>query len=160
MEMNLSDIIIKNSFKLSVPSERKIKNIVKRYINGEEIGKEIIVDESDILVDGYIRYLILKYAGVENVDVTVVSNKRNDMREDTPITYVYARHKPDGKLYVWRITRKTKHACRLEVGARIRVATKHGDKRVVVEKIEALDNPPLNIPIRKVKECYKKSKVG
>lgn len=159
MEMNLSDIIIKNSFKLSVPSERKIKSIVKRYVSGEEIGKEIIVDESGLLVDGYIRYLVLKYVDAGSADVTVVSNKQKDMREDAPITYVYARHKPDGKLYVWRITRKTKHACRLEVVARIRVATKHGDKRVVVEKIETLDNPPLNIPIRKVKECYKKSKV-
>ena len=53
------------------------------------------------------------------------------------------------------MTRKTKHPERLEVGSRVQVATKHGD-RIIVEKIEVLDAPPVDTPVRKVRECYQK----
>lgn len=153
MELNLKDIIIPEKFKQSIPNDYKIANVNIDYDNGEDIGKEIIVNTAGELIDGYIRYLVLLYRGVERAEITIANKVHY---KNVPTKYVFGKHKPDGKTYVWRMTRKTKHPERLAVGSRVQVATKHGDKRIIVEKIEVLDAPPVDTPVRKVRECYQK----
>lgn len=153
VELNLKDIVIPDKFRRSIPNDYKIANVSIEYDNGVNIAKEIIVNTAGELIDGYIRYLVLLYRGVERAEVTIANKVHY---KNVPTKYVFGKHKPDGKTYVWRMTKKTKHPERLAVGNFVQVATKQGDKRIIVEKIEVLDTPPVEMPVRKVKKCYQK----
>ena len=155
VELNLKDIVIPDKFRRSIPNDYKIANVSIEYDNGVDIAKEIIVNTTGELIDGYIRYLVLLYRGVERAEVTIANKVHY---KNVPTKYVFGKHKPDGKTYVWRMTKKTKHPERLAVGNCVQVATKQGDKRIIVEKIEVLDAPPVEMPVRKVKKCYQKLK--
>ena len=157
MKVYLKDIIIPERFLKSYPNEYKLANVAIDYENGEDIEKEIVVNASCELIDGYIRYLVLLRKGCFSADVTVIPNKVEYENKKSTV-YVFGKHHPNGKTYVWRMTKRTKHPENLEVGARVQVATQRGDKRVTVERIEILDKPPVDTPIRKVKECYIKQK--
>lgn len=157
MRVDLKDITIPERFLKSYPNEYKIANVAIDYENGEDIGKDVIVSASGVLIDGYIRYLVLLRKGCFSADVTIVPDEIK-LVKNKATTYVFGKHHPNGKTYVWRMTKRTKHPENLEVGARVQVATQHGYKRVTVEKIEMLDKPPVETPIRKVRECYIKSK--
>jgi len=161
MRIDLCDIKIPKKFAMSTPNPYKVGNIAFAYARGENIGKDIVVNASGILVDGYIRYLVMMKMGCLSADVTIVPddfNIKTKCYEKNPTLYVFGKHHDNGKTYVWRMTKKTKHPELLEVGAMVQVATAHGAKRVTVERIELLDKPPVDTPIRKVRECYKKPK--
>lgn len=161
MRVDLCDIKIPEKFARSTPDPYKVENIILAYNGGEDIGKDIIVNASGFLVDGYIRYLVMSRMGCMSADVTIVpDNYKTKVKfyKESLTIYVFGKHHDNGKTYVWRMTKKTKHPELLEIGARIQVATKHGNKRAIVERIEMLDKPPVDIPVRKVRECYRKSK--
>lgn len=151
--LNLKDIIIPDKFKNSVPSKEKMMRVKLAYQNGTDIARDIIVNTHMELIDGYIRYLTLLQFGVEYAEVTIANKVYYKI---IPTKYVFGKHKPNGKTYVWRMTKKTKHPENLAVGRCVDVVTKDGYKKAVVEKIDILDTPPVNTPVRKVRECFQK----
>lgn len=57
------------------------------------------------------------------------------------------------RLYVWKVTNKTKNVHNLSVGSKIIVDTKNGAKLVIVDKFSVLSKPPVLTPIREVIRC-------
>lgn len=152
MNMRLSDIKIKNKFLKTTPSEEKMNNCRIAYDSGDDIGKEIIVNERGLLLDGYIRYLVLKEKGVGNVDVVVHYNAPSYKNNKT--MYVYGSHVNNPKEYVWRICNKTQDKKKLAVGNRVLVECKGKLQSVQVSKIVELEQPPVDFRIKKVIRCY------
>lgn len=155
MIVQLNSIKIPSKFLASHPRENKVREHFYRYINGEDIEKEIFIDIDGKLLDGYARYLALvNHAKKEFADVSVV-NADWKANKKKLIMYVYGRHKPEGKLYVWKVSGKTKNKDRLKVGSIVQVATKKGAQKIVVEKIEILDTPPVEGRMRSVKNVFR-----
>lgn len=152
--VNLSEIIIPNNFLTSKPSDVKVANIEEQYKNGCDIGKDIYISENNKLIDGYIRYIVLLNHGEKYADVNIVNNQPSYRNKST--TYVYGKHFNNGKMYVWRATKKTMDINNLAVGNIALVSTKKGNKLIVINKIENLDTPPVETAVRRVIKCFKK----
>lgn len=157
MIVNLSNITVPEMFLESLPSIIKTRIIEKKYADGIDIGKDIEIDPYGNLVDGYIRYVVLVNHGCKYADVTVVKSNNYNEHKPKSVIYVFAKHYEKGKLYVWKLTNRTRHKNLLEIGAPVLVATKNGKAKVIVEKIELLDKPPIDINVRRVIECFRKS---
>lgn len=56
----LKDIVIQDTFKNSKPDPNKIKTKIEYYNQHGRFDKKIVVNEQNVLVDGYITYLIAK----------------------------------------------------------------------------------------------------
>lgn len=125
MKMNLSEIKIPESFESSVPSLYKYEKCCRYYKETGNQDRYIVVDEKNVLVDGYIMYLVLKSHNVESCDakrITLRKHKYTDRQrkrygrlvppekvltyKEKPTVYIYGKH-PNGiidKEYVWSIT--------------------------------------------------------
>lgn len=67
----LSDIIITDNFLNNPPKEKKLNKIRRYYSEFGVIDKPIIINKKNVLIDGYIRYLVLKENGREHTYVKV-----------------------------------------------------------------------------------------
>ena len=74
--INIDSIIVTDEFRHSYPSPKKIIEYTSRFEQNGMIDKAIVIrkeivfdKEKYILVDGYIRYLILKQSGIDEVPV-------------------------------------------------------------------------------------------
>ena len=68
----LSDIIICEEFAESKPRKSKVDKVRKYYSEYGGVDKPIIVNKKNVLLDGYIRYLVLKENGAEYAKCKVV----------------------------------------------------------------------------------------
>lgn len=69
----LSDIIINEPFASSKPRNGKMNRIRNYYSEYGCVDKPIIVNHRNILLDGYIRYLVLKENNVPYVEAEVIN---------------------------------------------------------------------------------------
>lgn len=69
--LNLDEVIIQDSFKENKPSIEKITERLNYYNNNGKFSKEIIVNKDNVLLDGYITYLICKMLDKDYIKVTV-----------------------------------------------------------------------------------------
>ena len=166
MKMRLSDIKISKSFAITTPKEEKMSVCRDFWNNNHKQIKNIVVNKDNILVDGYVQYLILKENNVENADVVKLGRKKvfinrehkrtreyvepSYKRETT--TYIFGIHpKSRIKEYVWRVPTSWKGwENDLLPGDRIWVNTKYGIKPIIVTKIEWSDKCPVDMKVRKV----------
>lgn len=154
--IKLSDIVISSAFAASVPSEQKVQKYRSRFAKTGRQSKYLILDNENILVDGYIQYLILKENNVEDAKYVrcgkFCSNKKSTYRTKTT-TYVYGTH-PNSKCtkeFVWRVPESwSEFTENIKVGDTIYCKTKFGVSPVVVNRIEVSDLCPADIPVRKV----------
>lgn len=154
--IKLSDIVISSAFAASVPSEQKVQKYRSRFAKTGRQSKYLILDNENILVDGYIQYLILKENNVEEAKYVrcgkFCSNKKSTYRTKTT-TYVYGTH-PNSKCtkeFVWRVPESwSEFTENIKVGDTIYCKTKFGVSPVVVNRIEVSDLCPADIPVRKV----------
>ena len=65
--MKLADIIIPDYLAESVPNEAKMNRVKRYFLKYGELDKPIIINHKKELVDGYIRYLVLKEFDVEDI---------------------------------------------------------------------------------------------
>lgn len=141
-KINLDDIKISRSFARTHPRESKVQAVENYYKCHKRVDKNIILDHDNNLVDGYIRYLILKAHG----------KKSTRQYEYGKQTYVYGKHSDNGKEFVWRLSKNTKNADNLLVGCKAKVRTKWGIKPITVTKIKKTNNSPIQGKIRTVAE--------
>ena len=158
-KIKLNEIIISNAFLESNPSEMKIEKCRNKWKKYNKQPKPLVVDEDNVLVDGYIQYLVLKELGYEegNYLVKHESKKEKISYRDTRTTYIYGKHpnSKDTKTYMWRVPKNwTNWADNIQIGDTIICSTKNGYAPVVVNKIEMLDMCPIDIRVKKV--CSKK----
>jgi hypothetical protein len=71
IEVEIRDIIIQDSFKLTSPSIDKISDKLNHYRLKGKFDKDIAVNRENILVDGYVTYLLCQLLGVGSIKVKV-----------------------------------------------------------------------------------------
>lgn len=144
--------------KFALPNEHKMCRCRKYFSKHGSVDQNIVINKDGVLIDGYVRYLVLKENNVKEVEAIIRENEydthlqHSDYR-NTPTKYVFARHMPRFKEYCWRVTDKTINLENLKEGSRIIVWTKEGRKIVKVTRIEILDKPPVNMSVKKVIKC-------
>lgn len=156
--IKLDEIIIPKLFLESKPSETKIEKYKNKWKKYNKQPKPLIVDEDNVLIDGYIQYLVLKELGYEegNYLVRHESKKEKSSYRDTLTTYVYGVHPNSNctKEFVWRVPKSmTWFAENVQVGDSILCQTKFGIAPVIVSKVETLDKCPVDFRVKKVAKC-------
>lgn len=147
--IDIDTIRISNAFQRTHPSDVKLKECSDYWNKYHKQSKMIVLSKNNVLVDGYIQYLILK----ENNEKIAEVEQSEYQKEWT--TYIYGIHQEgSGKEYVWKVP-KTWAGWENDIlpGDKILVETKYGAREIIVTKIEWLDEFPIN---KKVRNVYKK----
>lgn len=163
--MKLTSIIIPDYLAESVPNEAKMNRAKRYFIEHGELDKPIIINHKKELVDGYIRYLILKEFDVEDIK----QYRYEYERENKVVTYIYGRHpnQQSDKEYVWRVPTSEKWRMFVEnisVGDIVMCYTKCGVKPVIISRIIRSDFRPMDIPenikIKRIAKNQRGAKYG
>lgn len=138
----LNDIIIPKKFKESRPRADKVTKVYNHFMQFGKLDKPIVVNRQLELQDGYIRYLVLKMNAFTHADVVI---------QDKSV-YVWGKHKPTGKEYVWKLP----HHIAIQVGniypgERLVVATRYGKKVITVTRVTVSSDDPVEGRIRSVR---------
>lgn len=172
MKMNFSEIMIPESFESSTPNTLKYVKCEKYYNETGNQDRYIVVDENNVLVDGYIMYLVLKSHDVEYCDakrLTLRKHKYTDRQREKygriippekvisyknkPTVYIYGKH-PNGiidKEYVWRLPKSKENMYGvLLLGDLIYCSTKNGIAPVIVTRIEKRDSWDTELKVKVV----------
>lgn len=76
-KIQLKDIKIPASFEATMPNPEKLKEKYEMYYKNGHFNTDIIIDEHNILVDGYCNYLIYKMFNVFEVTVIKIKVKKD-----------------------------------------------------------------------------------
>lgn len=171
-KMKLSDIVISDAFANSIPKECKMEKCRKNWNECHRQDRYLLVNHCNVLIDGYIQYLILKENGIEeaivkisernkkcwnrkNIEIWNIPNYKN---EET--TYIYGMHynikqSKFSKEYVWRIPKKWsengwEEENDLHIGDSVLVSTKYGLVPITISRIERLNKCPVNFSVKKI----------
>lgn len=145
MKINFNDIIINQVFRSTIPKKNKMEKCRENYSKGV-LDREIIINSNNVLIDGYILYLIMKENGIKGkVDVKRVNSKFVGI----PTTYVYEIHPGQDKEYVWYINMSYSKVKDM-IGKLADVETKRGIQTITITKVERLSIPPVEGTIRRV----------
>lgn len=172
MNMRLSEIKISADFESSIPNTYKYNKCENYYNKTGNQDMYIVVDEKNVLVDGYIMYLVLKNHDVEYGNVKrltlrkhtytdkqrkkygrLISPKHVVTYKEKPTAYVYGKHpnSKDNKEYVWRLPQAWGYmSLMLQKGDVIYCGTRFGVAPVVVTKVELKSNFDTSLCIKKV----------
>ena len=176
MNMRLSEIKISSDFESSIPNTYKYNKCENYYNKTGNQDRYIVVDEKNVLVDGYIMYLVLKNHDVEYGNVKrltlrkhtytdkqrkkygrLISPKHVVTYKEKPTAYVYGKHpnSKDNKEYVWRLPQACGYmSLMLQKGDVIYCGTRFGVAPIVVTKVELKSNFDTDLCIKKV--CSRK----
>lgn len=176
MNMRLSEIKISADFESSIPNTYKYNKCENYYNKTGNQDRYIVVDEKNVLVDGYIMYLVLKnhdmeYGNVKRLTLRkhtytdkqrkkygrLISPKHVVTYKEKPTAYVYGKHpnSKDNKEYVWRFPQAWGYmGLMLQKGDVIYCGTRFGVAPVVVTKVELKSNFDTDLCIKKV--CSRK----
>ena len=172
MKMKLSEIKIPESFESSVPNTSKYARCENYYNETGNQDRYIVVDEKNVLVDGYIMYLVLKSHDVECCDakrITLRKHKYTDRQhnrygriippekvisyKNKPTVYIYGKH-PNGtidKEYVWRLPKSKENMYGVLLpGDLIYCSTKNGIAPVIITRIEKRDSWDTDLKVKVV----------
>ena len=169
-KMKLSDIKINETFASSTPKESKMDECRYNWNTWHRQDREIVVNHNNVLIDGYIQYLVLKENGVNEAEVKISNERKkrwyrkdvakweNPYYRHETTTYIYGFHPnaKEPKELVWRVPKAWKGwENDLLPGDRIIVSTKNGFAPIIITKIEWLDKPPVDTPIKRVvTKCF------
>lgn len=67
-KIRLLDIIITEAFANSHPSDEKVQKYRKEFAKTGKQSKFLVINKYNVLMDGYIQYLILKENGIEEAE--------------------------------------------------------------------------------------------
>ena len=170
--MRLSEIKISADFESRIANTYKYNKCENYYNKTGNQDRYIVVDEKNVLVDGYIMYLVLKNHDVEYGNVKrltlrkhtytdkqrkkygrLISPKHVVTYKEKPTAYVYGKHpnSKDNKEYVWRLPQAWGYmSLMLQKGDVIYCGTRFGVAPVVVTKVELKSNFDTSLCIKKV----------
>ena len=140
MKITINDIKIPEYY--SPPNDEKYREKEHIYIKNGYLSP-IVIDHNNVLVDGYISYLILKRAGVKEVDC-VPSEDENEMA-----IYITGTHINGKKEYVWMVPRRLIHRFKNNIGIGDRVFC-YSNKRVAPVIVKSIFAAPKNNKISQV----------
>ena len=166
--MNLSDIKINEAFSNTTPSEEKMNECRNNWNQWHKQDRFVVVNHDNVLIDGYIQYLILKENGIEEAEVKISTRRKKrwyrknvedwnipHYRNETT-TYVYGVHPNSNctKEFMWRVPKSmTWFAENIQVGDSILCQTKFGIAPVIVTKVEVLEKCPVDFRVKRVAKC-------
>lgn len=156
-KIRLLDIIITEAFANSHPSDEKVQKYRKEFAKTGKQSKFLVINKYNVLIDGYIQYLILKENGIEEAEY-IRTRKRhcNNYRYENT-TYIFGKHPNYDKEFVWRIPKYSKEwnvfKNNIQVGNKIFCYTKYGVKPVIVTRVEKLKECPTDLRVKKVAKC-------
>ena len=134
MKIKIDDIKIPEYF--SPPNDEKYREKEHRYAKSGYLSP-IIVDYNNVLVDGYISYLILKRSGIKEVEC-VFPEDGNEM-----VTYITGTHLNGKKEYIWMVPRRMIRRFTNNVGIGDRVFC-YSNKRVAPVIVKSVFTAPKN----------------
>ena len=172
MKMKLSEIKISTNFESSKPNTSKYLKCENYYNKTGNQDRYIVVNEKNVLVDGYIMYLVLKSYDAEYCDakrLTLRKHKYTDRQrnkygklippekvltyKEKPTVYIYGKH-PNGiinKEYVWRLPKSKENMYDVLLpGDLIYCSTKNGIAPVIVTRIEKRDSLDADFKVKVV----------
>lgn len=146
----LSNIQIPESFISTKPKDEKIQKFMNEYISKHDFDKRILITPSNLLVDGYARYVALQKLGVEKCIVNVLCKENYivdatlqtlHVKDNRETMYIYGIHPTShtDKEYVWRVPNKPKFTSfrsKVRSGDIVYVMTKYGIMPITVTKTE------------------------
>lgn len=155
--IKLSEIIVPKYIRESEPSAYKMECRRKLWNENQTQQRWLVLDRDNVLLDGYIQYLILRENGVEEARyIRRKAFRKDENRQDyrTVITtYIYGVHPNSNcvKEFMWRVPASWfGWEKNVMIGDTILCQTKFGYSPVVVTKIEVLDNCPVDFRVKKV----------
>ena len=140
MKINIKDINIPEYF--SPPNDEKYREKEHTYMLSGYL-RPIIIDHKNMLVDGYISYLILKRAGVEETECVFY----DDDKEIT--TYITGVHLNGKKEYIWMVPRKRLRSFTKNVGVGDKVFC-YSNRRVVPIIVKSIFTAPKREEVSQV----------
>ena len=155
-KIRISDIIITETFANSHPLEEKVQKYRKEFAKTGKQSKFLVINKYNVLMDGYIQYLILKENGIEEAEYIRSNRKNVENYRNEMTTYIYGKHEKSNcdKEFVWRV-QKNWNDFNINIGDKIFCYTKFGIAPVIVTKIERLEKCPIDLRIKKVAKCNK-----
>ena len=160
--MKLSDIKIKESFANTAPSEEKMNECRYNWRFYKKQDRYIVVDHDNTLIDGYVMYLTLMEHKEEYAEI-IFKKKHNRQYEklpkvkptykNTPTKYIFGVHPNSNctKEFCWRVPASWGNwAENIEIGDTVLCQTKFGFSPVIVNRVEVLDKPPVEMRVKKV----------
>ena len=162
-KMGLKDIKISEAFAKSVPGKAKMDECRRYWKENHCQDRFLVVNHNNVLVDGYIQYLVLQENGIKDAEVKF-SDKKNLCwyRKDTlcpsymseRTTYIYGKHLTGGnrdKEYMWRVPKAwTQFTEDVSVGDRILCNTCFGTAPVVVTRVRIANKCPITAKVKRV----------
>lgn len=133
----LADIIISEDFKKTTPAERKLKAAAKTVQSAEDLTGQIIINDENVLIDGYTYYLAAMNKGLGFGTVT-----------RGYVEIVEAKHAYIDKSFMWRVPLRLYG--QLQKGDKCIVRTSRGVKRVTVNNIIRQQYPTQEPQLRYV----------
>lgn len=166
--MKLSEIKISDSFKDTIPKEEKIAKCKEHWNTNHEQDRYIVINHDNVLIDGYIQYLVLKDANVDMVEVKISEkrrryyhrknikeyNKKHVSYREQDTIYIFGIHpnSRSNKERVWRIPNffGKYYFNNLHVGDYVLAKTKYGQAPVKITRIERLSKCPFEFPVKTI----------
>lgn len=172
--MRLENIKIKDSFSITLPKEENVAVCKAYWERHKKQDRYIVVDHNNILVDGYIQFLVLKDAGIEIAEVKISDRKKKKWSRkarkpkhskpknlsyrkcDTTYVFGILLYSRSNKERVWRIpTSWTNQQINdVKVGDTILVHNRKSVSFVKVTRIEKLEECPVDISVKDVIRKY------
>lgn len=163
--MKLAEIRIPKRFLETKPKEEKMQACRDYMDKHHKQSKPVVLDENNLLVDGYVQYLVLKEREIEDVNVKILKGfwKHEKDKDDIPkyrtemTTYIYGVFKrKDGsysKQYMWRVPKSwSDNGWERDVlpGDKIFVDSKGRNNIAIVTKIHRTETCPVDYPVKRV----------
>lgn len=129
--IKVSEIVIPEEFTNSSPNEEKVIAI-RQYINQYHKLNKPIVLNGNILVDGYIRYLVAVENQMDEIPfIKAMAYKREHPNSNLSISYITGRFRHGRKEYLW----KNDKGIPINIGDRVLVDTAH---RHTIAKVDSM----------------------
>ena len=155
-KIRLLDIIITEAFANSHPSDEKVQKYRKEFAKTGKQSKFLVINKYNVLIDGYIQYLILKENGIEEAEYIRSNRKNVENYRNEMTTYIYGKHENSNcdKEFMWRVPKSmTWFSENVQVGDSILCQTKFGIAPVIVTKVEVLDKCPVDFRVKRIAKC-------
>lgn len=128
-------IVVPDSFTKTRPSEKKLAAVRAHVEQYAALDKPVVL-QGDLLIDGYVRYLVAKEYEMKRIPYIQTSDLKT-MEDNKPPVYIIGRFETSGKEYVWKLPRKVK----VDVGDRVLVDSKFQKKnRAVVTVVKVFSS--------------------
>lgn len=154
IEVDLSKIHITKAFRRTTPRASKMNECREYYRQHGRIDKDIIINKYGILIDGYVRYLVLMENGVNTSEVLMLGVGENEvlnsMHDVDGKWYVFGRHETSPKEFCWVVNNSTRHLEHMRIGNHMMVRTKNGIQKAMVTNIIRSETPP-EVPGRRIR---------